>query len=758
MDDKGRLPIQVVIPRKTDYSNNKSGGGGKELEPFTDKIKEQITKQCLNLQLSLQSSFENFPDIPCIGKVVMKEKAIAKTHKPTALFKSNTCPIVGAEKLDELLISITKDGLEHLINTVKLSSTKYIKINMTKIQEIKEYSFKDKIDIKSFDTIDKFDEPIKIKLFSFDDATDNEYYTSRFEELLDKLKIKNTKLNYGEHLCVYKVNCTEKSILEKIIEYPGVHKVSFFPQYTCDFPNMISARERVEELPQPKEGEDYPIIGIIDSGIIPGHKFLEPWIYKREVFVAEKYRNYEHGTFVAGILQYGDILNLNVSEQQHYRILDVVVSPNIDPTKGDTDTLSEDRLIEILYEVIGKYHDKVKVWNMSLGTSNICKDCISDLAVVLDTIQDLYQVDIILSAGNYTKIPLRNWPPNEELGNDDRITSPADSVRAITVGSIANIGIDGYVEKDMPSPFSRRGLGANFLVKPDVVHYGGNCTSHLCCSGTGVISFDIYGNLVEGIGTSYSAPAVTALYAGLRNSINEENSREFAKAFLIHSSNIPDKAKVDTQYFHRYYGYGIPKQNLEEIITCSKSSVTLVFSGTLYSNSHIEFNDFPFPPSLCRNGKCYGDIKMTLVYTPKIDPAFGQEYCRANIDAHFGTYDFIDDEGNVKGFGSEVPLDKKWDQRYEKEQVENGFKWNPIKSYSRSIKNGIEEKPWRLMIDSVARLGDNYDGQNFALFITISDPQKNDIYTEIIQLLKNRGYYHNDIKIQSKVRHILGLH
>lgn len=43
---------------------------------------------------------------------------------------------------------------------------------------------------------------------------------------------------------------------------------------------------------------------------------------------------------------------------------------------------------------------------------------------------------------------------------------------------------------------------------------------------------------------------------------------------------------------------------------------------------------------------------------PKIDPAFGQEYCRANIDAHFGTYDFIDDEGNVKGFGSEVPLDK----------------------------------------------------------------------------------------------------
>ena len=81
----------------------------------------------------------------------MKEKAIAKTHKPTALFKSNTCPIVGAEKLDELLISITKDGLEHLINTVKFVINKIYKNKYDeRFKRLKEYSFKDKIDIKSF--------------------------------------------------------------------------------------------------------------------------------------------------------------------------------------------------------------------------------------------------------------------------------------------------------------------------------------------------------------------------------------------------------------------------------------------------------------------------------------------------------------------------------------------------------------------------------------------------------------------------------
>ena len=61
------------------------------------------------------------------------------------------------------------------------------------------------------------------------------------------------------------------------------------------------------------------------------------------------------------------------------------------------------------------------------------------------------------------------------------------------------------------------------------------------------------------------------------------------------------------------------------------------------------------------------------------------------------------------------------------------------------------------MIDSVARLGDNYEGQEFVLFITIADPNGNDIYTEMIQALRARGYYHSDVKIHSKIRQTLGL-
>jgi serine protease AprX len=756
MDENKRLPIQVVLPRKNDYSTNPPGGSKKELEPFEKSMQKSILNQCIKLQSTINDSFSQWPSAPCVGKVIMKDKAIAKTHKPTALFKATTCPIVGSEKLEEVLIKVTPSGLDRLITLLSGVATKDIRINITKIQDIFEYPLREKIGINGFEHISKINQPIKVKLFSFDQESE-EVYSKGFEEYYLQLGIPGVKLNYGKNLCIYKLDCKSKMDIEKVIEYPGVHKVSFFPNYVNDVPNISKAKQQAYTIPTPEGNLDYPIVGIIDSGIQPGHKYLEPWIFCREKYVADDFVNYEHGTFVAGVIEYGEMLNLGLDHQQHFRLLDVVVFPNGDPSFGPVDSLSEDRLIEILHEVFEKYHDDVKVWNMSLGTDQICEEIISDLAMTIDSLQDTYKVQIVLSAGNYCDYPLRPWPPVLELNDADRITTPADSIRSLTVGSVANVGIDGFVDVDMPSPFSRKGPGANYLVKPDLVHYGGNCTQNLDYTGSGVVSFDINGDIIEGVGTSYSTPSVSAIIAGLENFITEDMTHELSKAFLIHSAQVPPKGKMGSKNFNQYYGHGIPQNNVVDILSCSKSKVTLVFTGTLYTGSFIEFNDFPYPRSLLHNGKYFGEISMTLVYTPKINSSFGQEYCRTNIDAHLGTYDYITENGSVKGYKSEVPIDRKWDEKFEKAQVENGFKWNPIKSYSRMIKNGIAQKPWRLMIDSVARLGENYNGQEFVLLISISDPKNNDIYSEVILSLRERGFLHHDIKIQNSIRQAIGL-
>ena len=162
--------------------------------------------------------------------------------------------------------------------------------------------------------------------------------------------------------------------------------------------------------------------------------------------------------------------------------------------------------------------------------------------------------------------------------------------------------------------------------------------------------------------------------------------------------------------------------------------------------------DFPFPKSLIYNRKYHGEIGMTLAYNPIVDERFGREYCRINIDASFGTYKY-DVNGKIKFHGC-VPLEASWDERYEQARVENGFKWSPIKSYYRKISNqGIkEEEGWKIRIDMSPRNGMIVPPQEFVLIVTIRDPQGNDIYTEMVNGLREQGYVTNNLEIKQQIR------
>ena len=65
-----------------------------------------------------------------------------------------------------------------------------------------------------------------------------------------------------------------------------------------------------------------------------------------------------------------------------------------------------------------------------------------------------------------------------------------------------------------------------------------------------------------------------------------------------------------------------------------------------------------------------------------------------------------DVNGKIK-FHDLVPLEASWDEWYEQNRAENGFKWSPIKSYYRKISNqGIrEEEGWKIRIDMSPRNG-----------------------------------------------------
>ncbi|WP_392558938.1 hypothetical protein [Orbus mooreae] len=222
---------------------------------------------------------------------------------------------------------------------------------------------------------------------------------------------------------------------------------------------------------------------------------------------------------------------------------------------------------------------------------------------------------------------------------------------------------------------------------------------------------------------------------------------------LIHSARMNMRDSLDKkQDYIKYYGFGMPTINTVDILQCSDSEVTLIFKQTITTGSHLEMFDFPYPNSLIKNGKCFGEIGMTLIYEPMLDFRYGHEYCRSNVDVSFGTYKYNDD-GEIK-FKGQVPLEKAWDKKYEKDQVEHGFKWSPIKSYFRKMPKGIDcGEGWKIRVDMTSRNQVTIPKQEFVLIVTIKDPSNSlDIYTEMVNGLRNNGYITNSLETRQLVR------
>ena len=74
-------------------------------------------------------------------------------------------------------------------------------------------------------------------------------------------------------------------------------------------------------------------------------------------------------------------------------------------------------------------------------------------------------------------------------------------------------------------------------------------------------------------------------------------------------------------------------------------------------------------------------------------------------------------------------------------------------SYYRKIRNGIDAGDgWKIRINMNPRNETLIAEQEFVLIITIKDPNGNDIYSEVINGLRERGYVTNNLEIKQKVR------
>lgn len=741
MNGTPKLPIKVVPPMQEDFYRPDGGGGDpKVFENPTPEVRAMFANQVIEIRDAYADAFRETPGVPAVARLTLREDAVAKSHRPTKILSQRTCPIIGSEGLGELLLSVTPIGLENLARAIEQDESKSGIANISTFQAFEPY-------VPSVDIPADLAKPAKVKLFRHHVQASDEALDNAFERMLSRSTSATIKeIVYGPGLKVFRLDTIDPQVLRELTRFIGTQSISTFPLYHPVRTAATAVRNIMPgDFPPPEDGVAYPLVGVVDAGTTPDDPQLAPWIHSRDVYVPQEFQDNTHGNFVAGLVVHGRRLNHGDSlfPDCSSRVVDVVALG----TNGTT----EDELLSIIEQALIDHPD-VKFWNLSLGTENPISDrTFSDFAVALDRLQDEHGVTFILAAGNYQRLPLRTWPPQDLMGAD-RVCAPADSVRAVVVGSTAHRDhSSSTVKAGEPSPFSRRGPGPLYLPKPELSHIGGNCNVSGNCSQIGVLSLDGRGHVAEDIGTSFATPLVSTLAANLSNRIVGGNSRQLNRALMVHSAALAS-GKVDHSLLP-YRGFGLPP-DIDQITGCEPWQCTLIFELELQPSTAYNKAVFPMPTCLyVDEDTVRANILMTLVYEPSLDIRFGSEYCRTNVEISMGTYDVGKD--GKRHQNKKVPEDPQLKgSGFEKDLVEHGFKWSPVKVYRREMVRGVRGQLWRLDMSVQHRSGHTpTEPIRVALVVTVSDPErKADVYNDMVVQMNNLGWAANDLQLQPRLR------
>ena len=621
----------------------------------------------------------------------------------------------------------------------------------------------------------------KIKLIDYQNYEQNLVMRRLLEHTLNNKKIEYNKTDYSEKFYVYKLKNVTNAMLDELKEadiFNALFSVEPMPKYVIS----LDFLEEDDDIPikKPDSEKNYMTIGILDNGIetIP---HLKPWIdIERWSPYPESSINPTHGTFVAGIALYGDECEgKGWVGHKGIKLFDAAVFPD-----NSKEGLDEDELIANIKEAVRLYNEQVKIWNLSISiTRPVSDNKFSDFAIALDALQDEYNVLICKSAGN-----CRNFESSRPKG---RVHEGADSIRSLVVGSFAHKkGTYDYAEINDPSPFSRVGPGPEFIIKPEVSHYGGNAGVDPLGNTvtTGVKSFAKDGTLAQGVGTSFSTPRITALAAGIQQELSEDFDPLLLKALITHSASYPREMTVPSIERAKQVGFGLPK-SVSEIIYNSPYEATLILRDNLAKGDKIDIMDFPMPQCLIKDGYYTGQIIATLVYEPILDASQGIEYCQSNLDIKFGSYDEkferdisqrhilnpVGRKGAQNLFRGSVFSKTKMKNKSsdfalkERLQIQYGDKYYPVKKYAIDLSELTEQKKidylssdkkWFLFLqgvyrDHIERLSQLESftlSQEFCLILTIRDPfYKEEVYDEVTHKLDEYNFWHSNIKIATDV-------
>lgn len=728
-------------------------------------------------------------------KVLLRDEAIAKSHRPTNALFNHKHPVIGGGEIGELYVQANEKSLPTLVERLSQAKVKSdvkfdnkgeivskvgaLRSEVSAIADISLYTGNDKSslsDVEFSREIIENNNSIIVELFvpKSTDSLDSDKINKLKKDFIDYLKNKNGSLKFNKEsrffqdniLSISLVGSEDNDILPLIIELKNNPLVkNYYPS-----PIMVvskeakNSEEKIANFPKRDVNTDYPKVILVDKGV--RSNILSGWVVEKSDSLGDASLSEYHADEMASILIGSKFLNKDLVslEDDGCDIYDIWLPSNKYTFSDHFEDLSE--YSDWLYlEIQSAREVGYKIISMSINFQQLASTQeYSFLASRIDEISSKLDVIFVISVGNLDEKHYRKeWPNNENdvfrmlarYQEPDRILIPSDSVSSLSVGSVNHID-NKLITYQAPTRYTRRGPATSYGIKPDVVHIGGIGDARNSCfctlDGLNKLKFDSHG-------TSLSAPHIAKTLASIDMKSNGVLSRTSLKALIIHNSSVPAclSSKTISKEARDFVGFGFPI-NSQDIIKKEETSFTFIFEGVLSKGQVGEFN-FTWPKSLASaDGKCRGRIKMTLVYSPPIDRQFGQEYIRANVDASLQQQKIKNNIGTYgKAVNSIWDIKLGEDSNFEKNLIEQGFKWWPSKAYERVSKAGFGNSTnWRLRVTSQVRDSMDYpaEGIKFSVIVTVEDPsgKSSSVYNEMRKELVSLGAEIEDITIRDEVR------
>ena len=461
-------------------------------------------------------------------------------------------------------------------------------------------------------------------------------------------RVADTLVNNTAGLVLLRAYIPAHRVME-VAELDAIARMDVLPQPALSMPTLyeLSVGQLPEIIaPDPR----FAIVGLVDSGVASGHPLIGPAVLASDPIgtgIDEDQDQHGHGTMVASILLYGDVMEA-IARGQSLRPSCRIVSARV--LDANNEFPSEDLWERDLHDAITWCANQgARVINLSIGNirSPFLPPRQMSAAAIVDDLARRLRIVIVIATGNSSPADYlaaindtaaRDYPMGLLDDECTGLLDPATSLLSLTTGGLADAVASGALSSQeslrrvpmgnpgWPSPITRKGPGPGEAIKPELVEHAGTLgiedgTLRSNDAELGVVGARAQaGRLLGwGVGTSYAAPLVSRVAASVVARFPSFTADMIRALVLLSTERIPftdnlEGANAARQEAERQLlGYGRP--SIPRASESTSHRAILVAEENIPVNG-VHIYEIPVPSSFTTSGGKRG-LDVALAYSPR---------------------------------------------------------------------------------------------------------------------------------------------